>query len=348
MIYLEDKAANQLEFENLLLKTSEIVKRFLRTTKEPSKISGANFEQIVYDASLEGAKGTSFGGKLRKTNDREFPDIVDDEYFGVEVKATKKDDWVSIGNSVLESSRVLNLEKIYVFFGKLGGEPDVKYRTYEECLKGIAVTHYPRYQIDMLLQDGESIFDKMGTSYQELRSEANPVKGIRSYYRNELQAGEELWWINDNLDDSTAPSPIIKFLSSMSVESRDVVKAEIFVLFPKILSNDQSKFNEVAAYLVSAHGIITSNLRDHFSAGGQMTINHEGKEIRIPQIVNEMLRIAPLIIKRLEVETPESLANQWQKKVDGENAIESWEQEIDNQSAAMDLDLALSQLFKNA
>lgn len=286
---------------------------------------------MVFEKSLERSIGTKFENKLEHTSDRDFPDIVAADFFGVEVKATKKDDWTSIGNSVLESSRVKSVEKIYILFGKLGGDPDIKIRNYEECLKGIAVTHYPRYQIDMNLGDGESIFDKMSVPYQELRTEKNPVKKIRGYYKSHLQPGEELWWINDDLDDSTSPSPVIKFFSSLSPEDKERIKAEVFVYIPEILSSRGSKYNKAVAYLISAHGVLSPNFRDNFSAGGQVEIDIKGKKITIPRIFDAMRRLKQPIINQLEKETLESLKEIWQEEPIGENTLAAWLSKIDKQ-----------------
>lgn len=327
--------------------TKRLVDKRLKNIEAPTRISGAEFEQIVYEASVESAKETQFENKLRKTDDREFPDIVDDEYFGVEVKVTKKDAWTSVGNSVLESSRVLNTEKIYVFFGKMGGTPDTNFRSYEECLKGIAVTHYPRYQIDMVLPVGESIFDKMKIPYDALRREPNPVKNIRAYYRSQLKDGQELWWINDNLDDATAP-PIIKTFTSLSSEEKSRIKAEIFIYFPEVVSSNSTKFSKIAAFLVSNHGVISSNLRDNFSAGGQVVVKAQGQEFKAPQIVAEIIRMAPQIQRRLETLTTMDLANIWEKKVQEEDSVAAWKKEIDYHSRPMELKVPVSSLFDQA
>lgn len=330
----------------MLERTKNTVAKDIIAHAEPTKIGGNEFELQVFERSKENAAGTKYEGKLVHTSDRDFPDIVAADFFGVEVKITKKDDWISIGNSVLESSRVKSVEKIYLFFGKLGGKPDIKFRNYEDCLKSIAVTHYPRYQIDMLLQNGQSIFDKMNVPYQELRKQSNPVKAIRKYYLSQLKEGEELWWVNDNLDDSSAPTPVIKFFSSLSREEKDRIKAEIFVYVPEILSSSSTKFNRVAAYLASAYGVISSNLRDHFTAGGQVEINIAGKPLRIPQIVSEALRLKPLIDDVLKYETQESLANRWLRKVDEIDPKQAWLNEVDRQTTDSWKVIRLSELYE--
>ena len=91
-----------------------------------------------------------------------FPDIMTTNMYGVEVKSTNKDKWTSTGSSIVESTRSEDVERIYMLFGSLGSTPpSFKCRPYQECLKGIAVTHSPRYLIDMMLNDEENIFRKM-------------------------------------------------------------------------------------------------------------------------------------------------------------------------------------------
>lgn len=67
--------------------------------------------------------------------------------------------------------------------GKLGGNPpEFRCRPYQEVLSDIAVTHSPRYLINMELQHGETIFDKMNTTYDEFRTTENNIAKVREYY----------------------------------------------------------------------------------------------------------------------------------------------------------------------
>ncbi len=90
MIYLDEKSSDQTGFRNLLELTREKLKVQLRTVEKPSSLSGAEFELMTFENSVLSAKKTPFEGKLKHTDDREFPDIIAAELFGVEVKATKK------------------------------------------------------------------------------------------------------------------------------------------------------------------------------------------------------------------------------------------------------------------
>lgn len=85
-----------------------------------------------------------------------FPDIILHECnYGVEIKSTQKDAWTSTGSSIVESSRSEKANRIYLLFGKLGGEPEFRCKPYQQCLSNIAVTHAPRYLIDMNLRTND-------------------------------------------------------------------------------------------------------------------------------------------------------------------------------------------------
>ena len=132
------------------------------------------------------ASGTIFDNTIDLISGQKFPDLVVNNYYGIEVKATKSNSWKTMGNSVLETTRVENVERIYLFFGKLINPAEFRYRRYEECLYDVAVTHSPRYLIDMDREIGDTIFDKIGMDYDVLRSTNNPAKEIMKYYKTRV------------------------------------------------------------------------------------------------------------------------------------------------------------------
>lgn len=84
----------------------------------------------------------------------------------------------------MESTRDKNVENIYMLFGKLGGKTaEFKCRPYEDCLSDIAVTHSPRYLINMELTKEQTIFSKMGVAYDQLRNASDSIEIVRKYYR---------------------------------------------------------------------------------------------------------------------------------------------------------------------
>lgn len=290
-----DKIATESDFLEFLEKISVKVLEFYLDEKgrNGGKItdfekSGAFFENLVYSCCIENAVNTVFDGKIYNTKEREFPDIILADCFGIEVKATKKDDWTSIGNSVMESSRIKGVSLIYIFFGKLGGFPGVRYAKYQDCLSGIAVTHSPRYQINMNLQKGDSIFEKMGVDYDTIRKSDNPIQYIRPYYQAKLKQGESLWWINDT--EAAFVPPIIKTLNDMERAEQRQIIAELFVVFPQIISDKKGKFDGVSAYLIAKHGVTTLNLRDFFTAGGKVDILLNGRKYAaVPRVLYNLL-----------------------------------------------------------
>ena len=79
-------------------------------------------EDDVKSALEECAIGTPFENTIEKISGQKFPDIVAAKFYGVEVKSTKENHWTSTGSSILETTRVADVERIYMTFGKLGGK----------------------------------------------------------------------------------------------------------------------------------------------------------------------------------------------------------------------------------
>ena len=137
------------------------------STKRPDyylKRSALDFEKDVLSCMNESSKGTIFEGRIELVSGHKFPDIVayvnSHNGYGVEVKTTKSNKWKSTGSSIFEGTRVSNIQNIYLLFGKLSTPVDFKFKKYEECLYDIAITHSPRYLIDMDLGENETIFSK--------------------------------------------------------------------------------------------------------------------------------------------------------------------------------------------
>ena len=333
MIYVDTPSIERYEIEQLLAQTRAKTLGYINTQySNPEKISGNDFEEIVYESAVNCAQGTNLDNRIVHTADRDFPDIVAADYYGIEVKATKKDGWTSIGNSVLESSRISSVQKIYLFFGKLGGTPDIRYRDYATCLNGISVTHYPRYKIDMNLPMGESIFDKMGVPYEKLRSMQNPISEIRRYYKTQMSSSDSLWWVDDDSENDPNLSPIIRNLSSLPTEEKDTIVASIMAYFPEIFSSSSKKYERIPAYLVSQYGVVTANLRDFFTAGGQVQIEYDNEHIKVPQIVSRVSQLAKKISLFLYDKNKTQLQYYWGHRIDDfADPYSTWSKEVDRQ-----------------
>lgn len=157
---------------------------------------GNKLENVVADVMADRAKGTPFENSIELISGQKFPDIIANKYYGIEVKTTKQNHWTTTGNSVLESTRVDGIERVFMLFGKMVNPVEFKCRPYEDCLSEVVVTHSPGYLINMDLQAGHTIFDKLDIPYDTLRNFSNPLKPITDYYRQFLKPGEEVWWLD--------------------------------------------------------------------------------------------------------------------------------------------------------
>ncbi|MCD8308755.1 MAG: hypothetical protein LUD19_02785 [Clostridia bacterium] len=317
MILSEKVTAPAALFSDIMAYTDEILNAdaALREDYYVSR-GGKALEKDVYAAVCRAAQGTEFENTVKLISGATFPDIVADGLYGVEVKSTEKNHWTSVGSSILESTRSASVEKIYLTFGKLGKPVQFMSRPYEECLSDIAVTHYPRYRIDMRLKKGETIFDEMGITYDELRQKDNPVAPVSKYYKSKLKPGESLWWASD--DGESASPPTVKLWTSLSAEEKERLTVCGYALFPEILSPASGKkYNRYALWLATVQGIVNTNVRDSFSAGGRVDmLTAGGLTVKMPAAFGRIKKYSGLIKSVIE-ETEESvLCGYWQTEVE--------------------------------
>lgn len=224
--------------------------------------------------------------EIKLISGHRFPDIVADKYYGIEVKSTKEDHWISTGSSIVETTRVKHVDDIYMLFGKLGGDiPQFKCRPYQDVLYDIAVTHSPRYLINMELEKKDTIFSKMGTTYDEFRTSPDSISLARHYYRERArqQNRQEMpWWItSDNLD--SAHSFNIRLWNSLDLWEKRELQTKCMILFPEALNPARSntKYNNTTLWLCSYNQVVNPNIRDLYSAGGKIT-HVNGKRLKHP------------------------------------------------------------------
>lgn len=327
MIISENNKPDIEDFKAIMNKTDYILNNeAVNKEKYYANRNGTQLEQDVYEAICEATRNTAFENTIQLVSGASFPDIVANKYFGVEVKSTNKNHWHSIGSSILESTRIQNIERIYLTFGKLGQPIQFKSRPYEECLAGISVTHYPRYQINMELQDGETIFDKMGISYDELRTMQNPVAPVAQYYKSKLKQGESLWWADEyNIEETIAPATV-KLWSTLSSTTKNYYTIQGYALFPEILNASQNtKYQRYALWLATNCGIINTNIRDQFSAGGKKDIiTIHGIFTKMPAAFYRIARHKDLIIETILTTPKNILQTFWQVEKLEDNLLEQW------------------------
>lgn len=198
-----------------------------------------------------------------------FPDIVLGDW-GIEVKFTEKDTWRSVANSVFESTKSPDVKDVYVVFGKMGGEPDVKWARYGDCVMHVRTSHVPRFELD--ISTSESLFQKIGIPYEEFTGldDHQKMRHIRDYARGRLKQGERLWWLEDEQNSSGHSLPIqARLYMSLEQEEKRRMRAEAALLCPSIFkpSRAKHKYDDVTLYLLTRHGVLCSQARDLFSAG---------------------------------------------------------------------------------
>lgn len=322
MIYVNQENVSEGSFVSLLETTKNVINTEY-ANGFPAGINGVAFEGVVYNKMVEASENTDFYGSVEQTGLLTFPDIVARKLYGVEVKMTVSDKWISTGNSVLETTRIETVETIYMFFGKFGRNFEARYRKYQDCLYDVGVTHSPRYKINMDLPEGESIFDKIGVPYNVFRKEASPIKRLKEYYRGQLREGEELWWIDPATEENTV-SPVIRSLRLLDKDVRDRFLIECMILFPEIFGNDRNtKFERAAAYLITDYNAICSYLRDYFTSGGKKSLIIEGNTVRVPKILFHLYNRSRQITEVIE-QMPSSLLTYYWNRPSQENRLNTW------------------------
>lgn len=186
-----------------------------------------------------------------------------------------------------------------MLFGKLGGcVPQFKCRPYEDVLYDIAVTHSPRYLIDMEIEKEETIFSKMHTTYDEFRNSDDAISKVRKYYREKARKegkAEMPWWITkENIESPQSFN--LNLWNTLSPSKRHVLKCMCMILFTEALTPKQlkTKYDQTSLWLCSYNQVVMPNIRDLYSAGGSIT-HVDGKRLAKPvaQVFNQIVEYAP-------------------------------------------------------
>lgn len=261
-----------------------------------------------------------------------FPDIAIGEY-GVEVKFTLNDTWRSMANSVLETQRIDSVKRIYIVFGKMGGEPEVRWGDYENCVIHVRTSHVPRFEVELPSEKAgvkESLFHQMGISYDDFRQleMQDKMKYIRSYARK-IHPDGRLWWIEEKgTDEHTLPIQA-RLYTNLDTEEKTRLRAEAALLCPTIVKSGRSrkKYDDMVLYLLTYHGVICHQARDLFSAGSVANPNNDDEggiyiARALKLIEKEMQEAALRMDDALFVEY-------WGESVAPQDRIERWLEKAD-------------------
>jgi hypothetical protein len=254
-----------------------------------------------------------------------FPDIRANG-FGIEVKTTTKDSWLSVGNSVFEGMRDPTVKQIYVVFAKLGGMPSVMWGRYEDRITHVRISHAPRFVLEM--DRDSSLFGpgKIEISYDDFCTlpPEGKMQHVRNYSRGRLKTGERLWWLEDQ--DSPGKPLEVKLYMSLTAKEKIKLRAQGALLFPQIVSGSRvkDKYNDVAFFFLKYHNVFCPQTRDLFSAGSVAGKERGGNYLMrsLQSIQAQMIEAATQLPSDLFEEywgspvAPADRIGQWLKRAD--------------------------------
>jgi len=257
-------------------------------------MDGDSWESLVFEYSVR--LNAESGGRLEiaRTAPQAFPDLVINK-IGVEVKKLRR--MTGKRQAIQSPSLAGSLDsRRYFFLWKAGRQAKHKIRRYADCLPRVAVTHNPRYVVDMLLPDGDSIFHHMGITYEQFIALPNPLGKLTEYLRTTLKPGEEIWWLgptansDEESDHRELLGPIL-FALDERPDLRDRFRLVAMALRPEIFkSSGQDKFQNLPLLLLRRFGAVVPNMRDIFSSGGRRN-NYRAIDDRLLESANEIRRI---------------------------------------------------------
>lgn len=252
-------------FEKLLDEAVQILTKKARRSR--ANHQSAAFERQVRETLNGLIREHGLSVDLEPTI-QSFPDIVVNG-FGIEVKVTSGDSWRTVANSINEGTRIADIEDIYIIYGKMGGTPEVRWGRYEDSVMHVRTSHSLRFEVQ--IGATEPLFKKFGVTYNVFRglSSDDKMKHIRAYVRGRLKKGERLWWLGDEATPEHSLPPQVRLFMNLSQEEKRRLRAEAALLCPSVVkpSRAKHKYDDVALYLLTYHGVLTLQARDLFSAG---------------------------------------------------------------------------------
>jgi hypothetical protein len=306
----------------------ETRKDLLQTAIVTGFKSASDFEKAVRETI--GKKFQNVGTKLDPhPHPHAFPDISIGR-FGVEVKFSEKDSWRNVANSISEGVRDRSVEKIFVIYCKMGGTPDIRVRPYEDVVMHVRTSHVPRFELDMETVD--NIFKKFGVTYTDFASldMNDKMKFVRQYARERLLKGERLWWLDGGESSPhTLPTQVRLYMNLSQTEKRKL-RAESAVLCPQIAKGSRAKhkYDDVALYLLTYHGVLVPQVRDLFSAG---SVALRGDAARGGNYILRALQdLEPELLKALSSIEDKLIIEYWGEYVPPGKRQAVWLQKLDD------------------
>jgi hypothetical protein len=311
------------EFEGLLDLAAAALTQDVRDSKVYH--SAPAFEQRTLEVLIDTAQTAGLNVTPAR-NSQGFPDIIADP-FGVEVKSVQTDAWLTIGNSIFEGTRATSTRRVYVMFGKMGGTPEVRWTPYGDVVSHVRTTHMPRFVLD--LETSHPLFETMGISYDafcELTPEDKMVY-VRDYSRGRLGPGERLWWLEDRPQEPH-PLPLqVRLYRNLDDTEKVKLRAEGVILNPQVVRSGASstgKYDDVATYLLTVHGVLCPQVRDLFSAGSAAGVSRPDDERGGVYIQRGLSQIEDALREAAERLDDALFQEYWGEVVPREQRLQEW------------------------
>lgn len=313
------------EFSMIVQRICQYLEHFSAT--DPKVIAacktGEDFEQRVYSATKATLSSLGIPANVLYTpGSHVFPDIIVEfdacQRYGIEVKSSSSStskNWKINGNSVLGSTKE-NVLDTYIVFGKTAiGNQGFRFKRYEDAIANVAVTHSPRYAIDMDISPNDTFFAKSGLTYKQISESDDPIGQITAYFRSQ---GQKAWW----LSESTPAA--VRMFSDLSDKEQAELIGYCFAHFPEIFSRSPKKFYRCATWLVTERSVVAPSLRDSFTAGGRTDISLYGATYKnVPQIFNNLRIYRKHIINAIENASIDELREDWNYPVVLDDSLHS-------------------------
>ena len=150
------------------------------------------------------------------------------------------------------------------------------------------------------------------------------MRHIRKYAKGRLKKGESLWWLDDEDPEAHSLPMQARLYRSLPESEKRQLRAESVLLFPEVLKSGRScrdKYDNVALYLLTQHGVLCHQVRDMFTAGS--VTKDTGKiEVGLQLIKDDIHRAAKEMNDALFVEY-------WGESVKPEDRLKRWGEKAD-------------------
>jgi len=206
----------------------------------------------------------------------------------------------------------------------MGGTPEVKWARYDDSVIHVRTSHVPHFELEISAKS--SLFALMKISYNEFS--ALPIERkmhyIREYAKNHSKDGERLWWLEEKAEQEHSLPIQVRLYMDLPSEEKRRLWAEGALLCPQIVAGSRvkNKYNDVALYLLTYHGVLASNTRDLFSAGSVAHVKDKSRggiyiQRALAEIEDEMLAASLRMEDALFVEY-------WNESIPPTERINKW------------------------